>query len=234
MKDFIRIIIFGFMVYGIYTFHKDILEFYQEHCSSTTFEDGDKSEKPHTHSTEIPFTPLKTFEEEPQSFIEYVHQSDHVPIEEAMVMKDETDFNEFKKMYSGILAHTFTLNQTRTIQEIIISESTSFGDGECGLCETETTNGKPKSFILIASRYEDHVRSLLHECCHALYYDRLSLFNSKYRERWNNLDGFVTQYAATSIEEDFAETGSYYLSNGYAPKCKEKLKLFEEFYNETK
>src|SRR6266403_360830 len=166
--------------------------------------------------------------------LKYVESSRRIPIGDEMLMTDE-------KEYKKLLSQKFTLNQIKAIEEIIISNSSEFdtGDGEStiGLCYTTHHNsGKSVSTILIASKNHRHLRTLLHECCHALYFDNRKLFDSKYKDRWESLDyQFVSNYATTNIKEDFAETGAAYLSGEeYGKECVEKIKLFKEFYNETR
>lgn len=155
-------------------------------------------------------------------------------------MSDEKEFGNYEKEYKKLIAQKFTPNQIKAIEEIVISNSSEFdtGDGEStiGLCYTTSyQNGRSASTILIAAKNRKHLRTLLHECCHALYFDHHKLFNEKYKDRWESLDyQFVSNYATTNIREDFAETGAAYLGGECTDTCVEKVKLFEEFYNETR
>ncbi|SRR6266403_2030620 len=167
--------------------------------------------------------------------ISYVKKCTYISITDDMVLNDSVRFNKLKQEYNNIIIQKFTPNQIRSIKEICISNSESFdyeGSNFVGLCIAMNYNN---SYILIASNDDDHLSNLLHECCHALYFDNIELFNSKYKDRWEKLNNqFVSNYAKCSIKEDFAETGETYLCKYKIVGCKEKLKLFEEFYNETK
>ena len=171
--------------------------------------------------------------------IKYVTQSSELPIEDDMVLKDKQIFSNLEKEYRNLISEKFSPKQTKTIKEIIISDSYAFDSGDgansTGLCSTITYNNVSTSYILIASKNDDHRFTLMHECCHALFHNNIQLFNSKYKDRWDALDNqYVSNYATTNIEEDFAETGATYLLGIEPVDCKEKLKLFAEFYKETK
>jgi hypothetical protein len=172
--------------------------------------------------------------------ITYVQNSKHFNLNDNMIM-NHVEFREYSKEYKYLLSETFSINQTKTIKEIVISDSEGFNSDEYGsnlggLCLT--IGGK--SHILVASKNTNHEFILFHECCHALYEQRKVLFEAKYRNRWDSLTTFVSDYAKTNIEEDFAETGAYFLINyleSGIPEdldCYDKLKLFEEFYLETR
>ncbi len=171
--------------------------------------------------------------------IEYVDNSRQIPISDEMMLTDKEEFKRYEQAYKEEISLRFSPKQVKSIKEIIISDSKAFDSGDgatsAGLCSTLFYGNRTSSSILIASKNEDHFYNLLHECCHALYYDNYNLFERKYKARWNQLDDqFVTRYASTDIVEDFAETGAFYLSGKVPMECYEKVKLFEEFYKETK
>ncbi len=168
----------------------------------------------------------------------YVKNTKIVNIEESMILHDNDEFSEYEHLYKVLIAQKFTPKQIKTIKEIVITNTESFSiDGVSdilGVCLNKRRD-EYSSTILIASKHDDHLYTLLHECCHALYFNNSELFDSKYKNRWIELNQYVSNYAHTSIKEDFAETGASYLSKRtVSDDCKEKLKLFEEFYNETK
>jgi hypothetical protein len=176
--------------------------------------------------------------------IKFVQESDAFNIIDQSKLTDE-EFKKYESVYKDVINKNFTSNQTRSIVEIIFSDSenffvTSLGKSEfTGICLTKYL--PTRSYIVIAVRNEYHIHSLVHECCHALYHKNKSLFNKKYKKRWQSINGYVSEYAKTNIEEDFAETGATYLLS-YHNKIKipnkfeyhEKIKLFQEFYLETK
>ncbi len=238
MKRFFTILFLGFVLGLSFAYRVQIYNFYNDYYNNqkslNVFEDSENKDP-----NAIGFEPESQTSDFPYGNIQYVKNSNQIPIAEDMVMTDENEFNNYAHQYNDVLCKSFSLPQVKSIQEIIISDCSGFGDGECGLCSTTTSSSsrggtKVTSSILIASRHPDHIRSLLHECCHALYFNNLDLFNREFKDRWNNCSGFVTDYAGTNIEEDFAETGSFYLSNSDAGDALEKISLFKEFYLKTK
>lgn len=227
MRKLIRITLFVFVLAIGFTYRYQIYYFLKNHSSKkenilTKFESQTSS------SNSFPYGNIK-----------YLKNSNNLTIADDMVMTDQKEFDDFSHIYNDAISQRFSLSQINSIKEIVISDCEEFGEGECGLCRTSKTYSSSKtytsSYILIATRKRDNIRNLLHECCHALYYDNIELFNKEFRDRWRNCTGFVSDYAETDIIEDFAETGSFYLSNATdSEEAPEKTLLFKEFYLRTK
>lgn len=228
-KVFVICLVFFAGVYFSDDITNCIKEKYNQICNQTS----DK----HTNDESDP--PSELADANSNIKFNFVKNSNVIPIDENMVMKDDGEFNEYAKKYDELLNRCFYPAQVKSIREIIISDCEAFGNGECGLCSTQSYGHESYSSILIATKEREDERSLLHECCHTMYYDYLSIFNKDFKKRWLQYDDdFVTDYAKTDIVEDFAETGSYYLyrdnDNTEEIKNNPKLKLFEEFYLKIK
>jgi len=148
-------------------------------------------------------------------------------ITEDMIL-DDSEFLKYRKRYNYYLNKYFTTNHLKGLKEIVIADAEMFSDGSCGI--TESIDGK--SFIIIASKYEDNT-VIVHEALHAVHAYHIELFDTKYKNKWLKCNDYVSDYAKTNVYEDFAETGTKYLFGDTLIKNK-KFQFFSDFYNEIK
>ena len=210
---------YSFYLYIKNYFNEDKIENTQEHDQKQT-ENIKEQEK------------VKPEEKLPKNTISknnytFAKNSDVNSISEDMIL-DDSEFLKYKKRYNYYLNKYFTPNHLKGLKEIVIADAEMFSDGSCGI----TQSIDEKSYIVIASRYEDN-SVIVHEALHAVQAYYLNLFNKKYKNRWLKCDEYVSEYAKTNIYEDFAETGTAYLIGDTLSKNK-KFQIFSEFYNEIK
>lgn len=164
---------------------------------------------------------------------EVVNISKVFNIADNMVITDTNEFNKLYDHYCYLITKKLTANQLKGLKEILIAKSTSFSqngrfNGASG-CFTTIGN---YSYIVVAGYSEENDRVLLHELCHSMFYNHIEEF-SNIEDEWLDGEYYVSEYATDKLEEDFAETGSYYLIGKVDPN-NVKFKLFENFFNNIK
>ena len=155
------------------------------------------------------------------------------PISKKMIITDSVEFLTIAKHYLYLMNTKFTEHQLKGLKTLVISDSESFGErGEYDSASGLYNMDNKASHILIAAYSDDNDRVLYHELCHVMYFDYYDEF-LKIKKEWLKSNIYVTEYATTDIDEDFAETGSFYLC-GEIDEDNPKFKLFEEFFNNIK
>lgn len=215
------------IIHSSYEFYKMGKNFFYPQTEKTVIEQKNSINKPtksksvHTSNKPVVRTQITQFN------YNFEKNNELYPIENDIVMNDN-DFNMYKKEYNYLLNKYFTKNQLKGIQGIIIADAEMFTGKAIGI--TESINGD--SYITIAARSNDSM-CIVHEACHAMMAKYIDVFNIFYKDKWVKSKKYVSDYAKSNIYEDFAETGTAYLT-GDTLKFNPKFKLFEQFYNQIK
>jgi len=173
---------------------------------------------------------------EPKEFgFKFVKTSRIYNIGSDMVMSDSM-FDVKKNQYQTLIDKTFKGIHLKGLREILIANAYAFTNDQCG-CSGESETGECQSYgnssyIIIAAMCKHDDKVLYHEICHSMQ-NRFRWIFKKIKSEWKECNHYVSAYARTSIDEDFAETGSYYLA-GDTVSENPKFVLFKRFFDEVK
>lgn len=165
----------------------------------------------------------------------FVQTSTENEIEDDMVM-DDSNFKIKSAHYAKLINKIFTPHQLKGLREILIMNCAEFDANdthELGECVYDNED----CYVMLAGyAYKSDVmlnEVLFHELCHVMQNSYMDEFN-KIKDEWIKYDElYVSNYAETDIDEDFAETGAHYLL-GQSHSNNPKFKLFEKFFNSIK
>lgn len=144
---------------------------------------------------------------------------------------NSSDYNQLSDRLSGILSQYFSKKQLSCITRIHLINWQDLNNNIDGL--TEGYDGG-NSQIYLSIDNDCYIPTLVHEVWHAIHNKNMYLFNQKYKEDWDKINDYVTDYAQTNISEDVAETGMKFILDKDEYKYNPKINLIEQFYNETK
>lgn len=136
---------------------------------------------------------------------------------------NDSEFNVYKKHIQKILPKKLSPRHTILIKEIIITDS-YVDDTSEGICCYDGDSVR----LVISTKSIDFDLTIFHEVSHAMKFTYYGNIWTDIEKEWKKCNRFVTEYAKTNIDEDFAEVGSYYLTGHFNPK-NEKYNLFKYF-----
>lgn len=144
----------------------------------------------------------------------------------------EVKFNEISKIIKTfVLNHGFK-DKRGTFVINLVNESCIGYDDDGNRTTGMTYCDGNVAYIIIATRTKSVVIDVMHEMVHALQYFNSDVF-SEFEEEWSYYDTYVTEYASTDIDEDYAETGKYFLT-GDTASHNPKYAIFKRIWQACK
>jgi hypothetical protein len=137
---------------------------------------------------------------------------------------DNSKLDSYSVYVRKIISKKLSSRQIALLKEIIITDSYIYdsiaNDGVCIIQD---------SFTIIVSTISDFQLNLFHELSHVMQFSYDDVWK-EIKKDWQKCKEYITNYAVTNIDEDFAEVGSYCLTGHYNPK-NAKYELFKKFLN---
>lgn len=138
---------------------------------------------------------------------------------------DDSTFKVYKNYVQNLISSKLSPRHTLLISEIILTDSyVSDSTDNAGICCFDGDSAR----ILISIKDNNLDLTVFHEVCHAMKFTYDGSAWKEIEKQWKSCNKFVTDYAKTDIDEDFAEIGSYYFTGHYNAKNK-KYDLFRYF-----
>jgi hypothetical protein len=142
---------------------------------------------------------------------------------------DADEYDVTARELQMFLFSKFSLKQLKHIGHISLINWSRLEDGATGI--TAGYNDNKHSCIDLPVLSGDYHKALLHEVWHCIHNANYTYFHLNYEYDWKAAEGYVTEYAATNMDEDIAETGCLYSAgnNISGPK----VNIIKEFYKYT-
>lgn len=142
---------------------------------------------------------------------------------------DTDEFELTAKELQMFVFSKFSLRQLKCVGHISLINCSGLDGDAAGV--TAGYNDNKCSYIDLPILSGDYHRALLHEIWHCIHNANYTYFHDNYEYDWKVADGYVTEYAATNMDEDIAETGSLYSSGAIISG--QKVAIIKEFYKYT-
>lgn len=142
---------------------------------------------------------------------------------------DDDDYERTTRELQMFLLSKFSLRQLKCIGHITLINWENLNDNITGL--TTGYDDNASSYIDLPILNSDYHKSLLHEIWHCLHNANYTYFHDNHEYDWKVAEGYVSEYAATNMDEDIAETGSMF-SAGCAIDGP-KVNIIKAFYKYT-
>jgi hypothetical protein len=130
------------------------------------------------------------------------------------------------KQIKYLLSNKFSSNQLGYIHQIHLINWDDLNDDCLGITSYDGETNE----IYLPIDNNKYCESLLHEVWHCIMNKNEKLF-SKYQLQWLGINRYVSDYAATDVDEDLAETGMVF-SLG-RKSTNPKIKIISEIYKKT-
>ena len=142
-----------------------------------------------------------------------------------------SEYDKYRERLSRNISKKFTDRQLSCISSISLIGWETLQDNVVGLTHTNFNSSAIDLAVFCGEEYIETV--LYHEIMHALYFRNEEWFQTNLQLQWMMIDDYVSNYAATDLQEDIAETGAYYLRGDTSMKNK-KFDLIAKFLTYTK
>lgn len=142
----------------------------------------------------------------------------------------DEDYQEIGNELVTLLAYKFSTRQLKCINKIYLINWEDLNDNVGGIAESSQNGRQMVNVIYLPIRSNNYSESLLHETWHCIYYKHYNVFQQRFNE-WENIEDYVSEYAATDIAEDIAETGRVFSSR--LETTNPKKQIIEDIYKQT-
>lgn len=143
------------------------------------------------------------------------------------------EYEHYREILSGYLYSKFSPNQLKSVSSISLIGWEQLEDNVAGVTHI-SGYGNASAIDIAAYSGDYYIETVLyHEMFHALQARYQSWFKENLQVQWITIPDFVSDYAMTNIDEDFAETGAHFLK-GDTLKPNKKFELIRRFIAYTK